>query len=251
MKRIYKNLALTALMLAPAVTSAQNTYSGYFLDNYLYRYEMNPALLNMDDHGFVGFPVLGNLNVGMQGNLHVSDILYPSSKYDPSNPNKTLLFSNPNIPAKDVLKHLSNTNILGVDTKIDLISVGFKAFGGQNAVTLSAVANAQVGAPKSLFSLIKEGVSNKTYDIKNFRLNATGYAQLQLNHQRDLSEYLPGLKAGAAFKMLFGLANIDAYFNRAQLELGPYGWSGLTNADIYMSMKGAKYTTSYNEDAHR
>ncbi|MDE6295344.1 MAG: hypothetical protein K2M03_04695 [Muribaculaceae bacterium] len=251
MKRIYKNIALAALMLAPAVTSAQNTYSGYFLDNYLYRYEMNPALLNMDDHGFVGFPVLGNLNVGMQGNLHVSDILYPSSKYDPSNPNKTLLFSNPNIPAKDVLKHLSNTNILGVDTKIDLISVGFKAFGGQNAVTLSAVANAQVGAPKSLFSLIKEGVSNKTYDIKNFRLNATGYAQLQLNHQRDLSEYLPGLKAGAAFKMLFGLANIDAYFNRAHLELGTDGWTGLTNADIYMSMKGAKYTTSYNEDAHR
>ncbi len=251
MKRIIKRIALATLILSPVAATAQNTYSGYFLDNYLYRFEMNPAMLEIDNKAFVGIPVISDLNVGMQGNLHVSDILYPSSKYDPTNPKKTLLFSNPNVPASDVLKNLSTNNKLGVETKIDLIAFGFKAFGGNNAVTISAVANGNVAAPKSLFSLIKEGVENKTYDIKDFRVNASGYAQLQLNHQRDLGKYVPGLKAGAAFKMLFGLANVDAYFNKAHLELGTQDWIGVTNADIYTALKGARYKMDYNETADR
>lgn len=252
MKHIYRNLALAAITIAPLAASAQNTYSGYFLDNYLYRYEMNPAMLEMDKHGFVGMPALGNVNFGMQGNLHVSDIIYPAADFpEYTGGSKTLLFTNSAIPAATVLKNISNRNNIGVNTKLDIINVGFKAFGGNNAVSLSAVANANVGAPKSLFSLIKEGVSNQTYDIKNFRVNATGYAQLQFNHQRDLGKYVPGLKAGAAFKMLFGLANVDAYFNEAYLNLGTDQWNGLTNADIYASFKNARFKTKYDENAKR
>lgn len=228
------------VIASAAGASAQSTYSGYFLDNYMYSFEMNPAMVNMGKHGFVGFPALGNLNIGMDGNLHVSDILYNRN-------GKTVLFANPEISAAEVLGNLSKQNEIGAQAKINVLTVGFKALGGQNVVSLSAVADANVMVPKSLFSLIKEGVSNQTYDIRDVRANATGYAQLQLNHQRDLGQYLPGLKAGAAFKMLFGLANVDAYFRQAELELGTDAWKARTNADIYTNIKGASYKMSTNE----
>lgn len=71
MKTISKYIvasALATVMTAPAV--AQNTNSGYFLDDYTYRYQMNPALGN--DKNFVSMPALGDLNLAMRGNLHLS-----------------------------------------------------------------------------------------------------------------------------------------------------------------------------------
>jgi len=52
--------ALAAGLFATALTAAaQDTYSGYFLDNYTYRYQMNPAMGNRSN--FVSMPVLGNI----------------------------------------------------------------------------------------------------------------------------------------------------------------------------------------------
>ena len=62
MKRNMKRTGFTASMIAIALTGiAQTTYSGYFVENYDYRFQMNPALGN--EKGFVSFPVLGNLNI--------------------------------------------------------------------------------------------------------------------------------------------------------------------------------------------
>lgn len=244
MKKYIKIITAAAIIASPAFASAQNTYSGYFLDNYMYSFEMNPAMVNMGNKGFVGMPVLANMNIGMQGNLHVSDILYNYG-------GKTVLFANPDIPASEVLSNLSNSNKIGVSSKIDLITVGFKAFGGQNIISLSGVVDANVGVPKSLFSLIKEGVSNQTYDISDVRANASGYAQLQFNHQRDLSKWVPGLKAGAAFKLLFGIANLDAGLDRLSLQLGEDQWIGQSEANIYLNMGQASYKKDFNDNTQR
>ena len=245
MKLTFKHILSAAAVSACAVTSqAQSTYSVYFLDNYMYSFEMNPAMVNMGKHGFVSMPAIGNLNIGMKGNLHVTDLLY-------NRDGKTVLFANPQVSAGEVLGNLSSANKIGIDTRIDIMSVGFKALGGQNVVSISAIADANVSAPKSIFSLIKEGISNRTYDIRDLRANATGYAQIQLNHQRDLSKWVPGLKAGAAFKMLLGMANVDARFNEAQLELGEDAWKARTQAEIYTNIKDAYYTLGHNDRLNR
>lgn len=65
-----------ALLMAPAATFAQQALrSGYFLEGYEYRHVMNPAF-GPDRKGFVSFPFLGNINVGMSGNMGVSNFLY-------------------------------------------------------------------------------------------------------------------------------------------------------------------------------
>lgn len=231
MKHISKAIISAALIAAPAIATAQNTYSGYFLDGYTYRYEMNPAFGNQ--RNFVAMPALGNLNIAMRGNLHLSDVLY---KLD----GKTVLFTNPGISANEVLGNIGNRNKIGTNNKIEILSAGFKAFGGYNTISISAVANVEASVPGSFFRLAKEGITNKTYDISDLFANANAYAQIALNHSRAI-EQVPGLRVGMALKFLVGVGNIDLNLNKADLTLSPDGWIARTNADIYASVTGLRY----------
>ncbi len=247
MKSIYKFLAVAAFGAASLSASAQNTYSGYFIDSYSPRHQMNPAFApdsSRNYTGYVGFPGLGNVNVGLRGNLHVKDIYYPYN-------GETVLFTNPNISASQALSKFSDKNRLGANVKIDIISVGFKAFGGWNTVGINAVSDTELGVPKTFMSLVKQGVENKSYDIKDMRFYSTNYAEIALNHSRDLSQWVPGLRAGATLKFILGIADVDAYFNDAQLTLGENDWIVRSNADVYASGCGMKFKQRYNSKYDR
>lgn len=238
MKRYIKS-ALAFLAFSTALTaSAQITYSGYFLDNYTYRFQMNPAFANEDN--FVSMPALGNLNLGLRGSLHVSNVLYNVD-------GQTVLFTNPGVPVSAVNK-FANVSKLAANEKFDIMSAGFKAFGGYNTISIGARANVNVGIPKAFFRLAKEGISNKTYDIHDLTMSANAFAQIALNHSREI---IPGLRAGAALKFYIGGGNLDARFNKARLTLGEDSWNAVTNADIYASVNGFKFKTKYNDDTHR
>ncbi len=231
-------LLLAGAAASAAPLAAQNTYSGYFLDNYNYRFQMNPAYGN--ETSFVGFPALGNVNIGMQGNLHAKNVLFNVD-------GKTCLFTNPGVSVKEVMDGIHDKNRIGANVKLNVLNGGFKAWGGYNTVSISAVANAEASVPGTLFSLLKEGISNNEYDIKNLRAHAQGYAEIAFNHSREITQ-VPGLRAGAAVKFLIGVANVDAYFNDARLVLGENSWDITAQADLYASVKGLKYDHEYNDD---
>lgn len=228
------NKYIIGLLIATAALPAaaqKHTYSGYFLDNYNYRFQMNPAFGN--DKKFVSMPALGNLNISMSGNLHLTDVLYNID-------GRTSLFTNPEISAKKALKKFGNREKVMTNEQIDILSGGFKAWGGYNTVSISAIANAGISLPKSFFQLAKEGISNKTYEIKNLAADANAYAQIALNHSRDIKQ-VPGLRAGATVKFLIGVGGFQAKFNEADLVLGKDNWIARTNADIYASVGGMKF----------
>ncbi len=232
--------ACATIAVGGALASAQNTNSGYFVEGYNYRYQMNPAYGN--DMNFVSFPVLGNLDIAMRGNLHVSDLFHVVD-------GRTVLFTNPEV-SSSFLNDLSSTSKLGADMKINILSGGFKAWGGYNTVSINARADMHLGIPKTLFELAKEGLSNRTYDISNFNASVMGYAEIALNHSRDIPQ-VPGLRAGAAVKFLIGVANLQADLKQADLTLGEDAWSGTTNADIYANIGGFQYETDIKDDGRQ
>lgn len=237
MKKIFRTLVLGGMMAAAMGVAAQNTTSGYFLDNYNYRYQMNPAFGN--ERNFVSMPGLGNLNVAMRGNLHLSSVIYNLD-------GKTVLFTNPGIGVDEVMKKFKDKNRIGSDIKVNILSGGWTAWGGYNTVSINARADVGAIVPKSFFSLAKEGISNRTYDIKDLTATAKGYAELAFGHSRDIKQ-VPGLRAGAAVKFLIGIAAIDARFNEAHLTLGENEWIAETNADIYANIGGFQYEHKLNK----
>jgi hypothetical protein len=234
-----KRACLVFTIIASAtILKAQSAASGYFLDDYTYRFTMNPAIGN--DKNFVSMPGLGNLNVGLRGNLDLSDIIYPYNGH-------TVLFSNPNITTENLMKRLDANNKINANVRETIISAGFKAFGGYNTVSVNAVANVSANIPRSLFSLAKEGVKNNTYDISDLDAQANAYAELALNHSRDIKS-VPGLRVGAAIKFLLGYGNLDADFNKANLVLANNEWIATTNANVYTSAQGINYTHDVNSN---
>lgn len=237
MKSLLRNIAIGGMMAAAMTAAAQSTNSGYFMDGYTYRYQLNPAFGS--DKGFVSMPALGNLNIAMNGNLHLSSVLYNVN-------GRTALFTNPNVSVEEAMSKFAEKNRIGANVRLNVLSAGFKAFGGFNTVSINARADVNAIVPRSFFSLAKEGLTNKTYDIENLAARAKGYAEIGLNHSRDIRQ-VPGLRVGAAVKFLVGMANIDAYFNEAHLTLGRDEWIAQTNADIYANIGGFQFDHETNK----
>lgn len=199
---------------------------------------MNPAFGNESvKPNFVAIPMLGNVNVAMRGNLHVSDVVYPLN-------GKTVLFTNPGISNRKVMNNLSNNNRLGLDLNMPILATGFKAFGGYNTVVISH-ASANAAIPKDLFKLLKEGVSNKTYDISDVRFNASAYAEIALGHSRDINSQW---RVGGALKFNLGIADFDARLDRARLQLGEDNWTIQSRASLNAAMNGMKFKMKADKD---
>ncbi len=232
-----KSIALSLAALSLMSVSAQESSTGYFMENYNMKWQMNPALGNRN--GYVGFPGLGNVNVAVNGNLSPTDIVYPLN-------GKTVLFTNPGISTKEALGKFSNTSRLSQNLGLNILQAGFKAWGGYNNIAINVKENVSLDLPKSFFSLAKEGIGNKTYDIKNLRAKAAAYAEIALNHSRDIKQ-VPGLRAGASLKFLLPVAFAEADFNDLALELGENNWKARSNARLRIGLDGVRYDMDVND----
>lgn len=233
-KYILKAGLLFTSLMAVGSSVAQNTYSGYFVDEYTYRHQLNPAYGNENE--YVAMPALGNINFGLQGNLHLTDIFYNVN-------GQTTTFLNPNVDINEFMANIEDLNSIGTNIRLDILSAGFKAFGGYNTIGINTRLGIDTSIPRALFSLAKEGVSNRMYDISDFNVHADGYFEVALGHSRNITDKL---RIGATLKFLVGLANVDAEFEKAQLTLGEDAWTAVTNATIQSNIKGMRFTNTVN-----
>lgn len=235
MKNLKTIIASVALLFTATAAQAQHTESGYFTDGYLFRHEMNPALGN--DHNYVSMPGLGNLDFTLHGNLGIKDVLYNVN-------GKTALFTNPNVSVSEFLGNINEKNKLGTDFKIQILGAGFKAWDGYNTIGINVRSNIETNIPGSLLKLAKEGLTNKTYDIKDFKAHADAYVEVALGHSHKLNDQWC---VGAALKVLLGGGNVDAYFDKAELTFNGNDWTAVTNATVESSIKGMTYKTETTE----
>ncbi|MDE6511449.1 MAG: hypothetical protein K2L00_05100, partial [Muribaculaceae bacterium] len=234
------NRKLITLSVAAASfmgVSAQEASTGYFMENYNMKWQMNPAFGNRNN--YVGLPGLGNINVGTNGNFGLKDIVYPLN-------GKTVLFTNPGISTEEVLGNLKNVNRFSGGAHYSILQGGFKAFGGYNNIAINGREQSDLAIPKSIFSLLKEGVGNQIYDIKDLHAKAAVYAEIVLNHSREIKQ-VPGLRAGASLKFLLPFGFAEADFNNLSLELGENNWKAQSDARLRLGMKGMRYETKVND----
>ena len=228
----------TAILSATAVLSfgavAQNTNSAYFIEGYTHRHELNPAFGN--EKNYISIPAVGNINAAMRGTIGLENIFYNVD-------GQTTTFLNPAVDAS-FLNDINDLSRLGGDMNFSLMSAGFKAFNGYNTVSINVKGNVNSLIPKTLFSFMKEGLENKTYDISNFDIHTDVYGEIALGHSHQLGDKW---RIGGAVKFILGGANVDARFNKAQLTLGEDAWSAVTNAEIQASVNGLNYETEINE----
>ena len=238
MNIIDRKLIVLSLAAAAAMgVSAQESATGYFMENYNMKWQMNPAMGNRNN--YVGFPGLGNLNVTANGNISPTDVVYPLG-------GKTVLFTNPGISAEEALGNFKNINRISQSAAIGVLQAGFKAFGGYNNVAINVRETSSFALPKSIFSLVKEGIGNKEYDIRDLHAKAEAYAEIAFNHSRDIKQ-VPGLRAGVSLKFLLPVGFAEADFNDLNLLLAEDTWKARSIARLRIGLDGIRYKTDIND----
>lgn len=243
MKRNKIYCLLAGLALWPAAAAGQQALrSAYFLEGYNYRHQLNPAFAS--ERNYFSMPILGNLNVGTQANVGVSDFLYP---YRTANGELTT-FMNESVSSEEFLDGLKSRNRINLDLDMTIFSAGFRAFGGFNTVELSLRGGVRANLPYELFEFMKCGMTSDDthYLIEDMGISSTNYAELALGHSHRINDRWT---VGGKVKLLFGLADAYAKINRMELNLTKDVWSVQADGEMNAAVKGLMLPTK--EEAGR
>ena len=227
MKKNLRNILAVVALGFCASASAQNLNSAYFLDGYAYGHQLNPAK-DYDRNGYVSFPILGNINVGINGNISLTDVL----KF---NGNQLTTYLNPNIPMDEAMSGFAANNYLGADLRMDILGFGFRAWGGFNTFNVSMRANASANLPYGIFEAAKE-LANKDYDISGLGMDVAAWTEIGLGHSRKIAD---AWRVGGKVKVLLGGARAMLNVRDGHLNLSaPEKWTLVADAEAEVSVKG-------------
>ena len=211
MKGIKKYIAAVALMGTATGASAQALSSGYFTDGYLFKHQLNPALVS--DKSYFSIPVLGNVNMGVKGNVGLANFLYPTSD------NKLTTFMNSSVSADEFLGGLRKINRMGMDN-----------------------------IPKDFFEFMKMGQSgpNTVYDLGTMGVKSTTFVEVALGHSRQINDKL---RVGAKVKALLGGAYANMNFSNTKIVMNEDMWEVSANGEMNVAVAGLSIPTKEESGA--
>lgn len=237
MKRTIKYILAACLAVSSLNVFAQGLRSAYFLDGFVYRHEMNPAF--MGERNYVAIPILGQINIGAQSNVGLSNFIF---KYnDPSYSATT--FMHPSVDSKQFLGSLHKQNTINMNLSMPIISFGFHKWGGFNTFGLNLRVNENNNLPYDLFAFLKNGQTTSEvteYHLKDMTVRANAYVEMALGHSREIDDKLT---VGGKLKFLFGGANANVYLSKADITLSDKEWMIQMEGEGDLSLKGATLGT--------
>ena len=220
MKKSYI-LTIALLVLAGISASAQqNLRTAYFLDGYTYAYKMNPAL--QGERGFFAVPVLGKASLGIESNLGLSSLVYPSA-------DGTLkTFLHPDVTSEEFLKNMRHKNLIMANADLPVVALGFRTGKAYHTLDVSLRADVDGNLTKDLFRFLKVGASDgpTSWDISNFGARAQARAEVAYGLSLKFGEKV---SVGARVKALMGLAKVDLTMDDMNLKMSSEEWAVKAN----------------------
>ena len=229
MKNLNKYLAVAVMVGAATGVSAQALNSGYFLDGYLFKHQLNPALES--DKAYFSIPVLGNINIGTRGNIGLGNFLYPTAN------GGLTTFMNSSISAEEFLNGLSTNNKLAMNLDMSILSAGFRAWGGFNTIDIGLRSHTALNIPKDMLEFMKVGQSGPTtvYDMGDMGMSSANYVEVALGHSRQITDKL---RVGAKVKFLLGGMYADMSLKNTHVTLSEKEWIVSANGEMNIAAKG-------------
>ena len=223
----HKVLGVSLLMLlSVSLMQAQTSRTGYFMENYSYRYMANPAFA--PTHGFISVPLLGNLETSFNTNSGASDFFFPLSD------GSLGTFLHPEISSDLFLNGLQDFTSLGLDLDMGILNAGF--YVGRNFFTVGINLHEDFSAdvPKDAFALLKQRMDNgtKTYHIQGLNAVANAYADISLGMSTDIFD---NLRVGGRLKLLLGIAAADLNVSKLDASMSDELWQtdAVIDANVY------------------
>ncbi|MEG0993690.1 MAG: DUF5723 family protein [Bacteroidales bacterium] len=240
MMRNYLFGLLLALLTGAISVSlqAQEMKSAYFLKGYYYRHLMNPAF--MAERAYFSMPAFGNVDVSANGNVGLSNFLYPYD--DPLGKSKLTTFMHRSVNEQDFLQSLRSRNKIAANVDMALFSCGFKGLGGFNTIGIGMHSRNNVSAPYELFEFMKSSElgtgDRQSFLIEDFQMNTSNYVDVSFNHARAITD---NLSIGATLKVLVGIAHVNTRFRDMRISMNEQEWLIHANGYLHASSKSATF----------
>lgn len=211
-------LSLLGVLGSLSPLMAQSLHTSYFMETAKYRHQLNPALL--ENAPYVGIPLLGNLQVGVNTNFGAGTFIYPIAPS--SNDGKRYgTFLHPEVSREQFTNKLGKKDLSGlVNVNYNVFSVAFNGFGGTNLIELNLLGQANFNIPNQLIRFAKTPAS-QSYDLSGIGGRLHSYAELALGHARKLNSHLT---IGAKAKLLIGAGYADIRTNQLTAQLDENQW---------------------------
>ncbi len=241
MKNSIKHILTVALVTILGFSaSAQTLNSLYFLDGNTQRHNLNPAFTC--DKGWITTPLLvPSLSVNLNSNIGLEAIMRPST----INNDEMVTFLHPSITAEDAMSKFQDMNTLETDISLNILTIGFKGFGGTNTIALNVKSNTGLYIPKDIFRFLKEGQEEDgttEYNIDNFGVRTQNYAEIALGHARDINSKL---SVGAKVKFLLGAGYANADIEHMRIYMSGNEWT-IEQQSSLVASKGMSLITKDN-----
>ena len=223
-----KKIIYTILAITLATTLwGQTVRTSYFMDKYTNRHQRNPALTPA--WGYVNIPVAGNIHLGLQTNMRLSNYLFP----DETKSGQLRLFAHPDVNSDDFLNRIGKRGEhLNVDVNVGILSFGFYTNNDHFwSFDWNLRANAGMNLPRDFVGFLDlknlELGTGKTYNFKDLNVAGRAYNEFAFGHARDINE---DLRVGGKLKFLIGHADVRAMVDDLTISTTPDVWKITTHA---------------------
>ena len=224
-KIIYTFIA--ALLIFPSVASAQqNLRSGYFLDGYVYKYKMNPAMA--PERGFIAAPVIGYLGVGLESNTGLSTFLYPTES------GRLTTFLSPRVSDETFLANIADNNKSNLNLDLNLFALGFRTGKSYHTLDVSAKIGGGMNVPGDLYRYMKVGgaLGDTQWDLSDIGVRSSSRLELAYGLSRSFGK---NLRVGLRAKFLVGVFNLDFAMDKMTLEANAEKWAVQAHGNMMMA----------------
>ncbi len=230
---------MISMLLMPVMLGAQTLKGSYFLDNSLNRNKLNPAFAPRA--GYWQIPAVGNLSAGALTNLDFQTFLYPMN-------GQIYTFLNQNISVQQFERALAKHPYIDAAVDVNVLNFGFKVRRGFITFDAGVRVNADIDIPADLFLFMKKGTgSSGVYNIGAVKADVAASVQAAIGYSRDLSDLVPGLRAGAKIRAILpaGYAGLD--LKNVKLTTSAEKWTLDTEGNLNAAVKGLELTDAENQ----
>ena len=124
-----------------------------------------------------------------------------------------------------------------------LLACGFRMLGGYTSFSVSMHSNTSIALPKGFFEFAKKGLQEQYYNFSGINMNSQSYATAALGYSHEVYK---GLRVGANFKYIMGLAYAHVTFDKFNIELSEKRWMIEGNAQAQAALCCEIYKTDDN-----
>lgn len=235
-----KRLSLAIGLMLLAISSSAGTYqSGFFLDNYCYGYRFNPSIA--PEKSFFS-AAIGSITPSLGSDVGLGTFLYKK-------PEGGLVTAfNDAVSPEDFPGSLKKVSSLNFGLDYNLFSLGSWS---KNDVFSNFEINVKAGGtaslPKELFSFMKLGSGNGSFNLSSLDANLNAYAEIVYGRTRNFDKLTIGWRA----KALIGAANVGLKVNDADIAVNRDVVSYTVDADIYGAARGLVAGSTVSEKTGR